>query len=112
MKAHRDSNIRCSYLLQLAHSAKDPHLSQIYSNQCISISKKAQLKLSPTIKRSICKKCKALLIRNSSIRLLKEGTKEETLQIKCLKCQLIKNFVVGHNREYKLFSDSGEIKQI
>lgn len=65
-----------------------------------SISQKSQLRLSQSIKRSVCRRCNALLTLNSTAEIenpSREGRKHwaDVLVIRCCQCGLVKRYPVG-----------------
>ncbi|EXJ62566.1 hypothetical protein A1O7_03004, partial [Cladophialophora yegresii CBS 114405] len=71
------------------------------------VSRKSQIRLSPNVKHSICKRCDALLIpgrtcSESITNPSKNGKKvwADILEIKCHRCNTIKRFPVGTKRDW------------
>ncbi|CAI8509250.1 unnamed protein product [Pichia kudriavzevii] len=85
-------------------------LSRTYLNQMDLVSKKAVLKLHPSIKRTICKQCSRLLVEGltCSIRVVNESKRQQphcdVLELKCV-CGRAKRFPIGKNFDYSLFSE-------
>ena len=72
------------------------------------VSRKSQIRLSPEMKHSICKRCDALLIpgktsSESIVNLSRNGKKvsADILEIRCKKCENVKRFPVGVERADK-----------
>jgi ribonuclease P protein subunit RPR2 len=70
------------------------------------VSRKSQIRLSPNVKHSICKRCDALLIpgmtsSESISNPSKHGKKvwADVLEIKCHRCETVKRFPVGTKRD-------------
>lgn len=112
---NKDHYARVSYLYQassyLLTKPKYSSLSKAFSKNVDTVSKKTVLKLSPNLKRTICKKCKILLIagltQTSEIQnKSKDGnSKSDILVHTCINCQSAKRFPVGINRDYRLFQE-------
>lgn len=107
---------RLSYLYQLSMvtsaSHKSEPLSRFYGSTMKCVARKNVLRLSPTVKRSICKKCYRVLNSQScSTRMVNESKANDShndiLQVKC-KCGWIKRYPVGRDQEFKLWSDRVE----
>ncbi|CUM45193.1 uncharacterized protein AC631_03481 [Debaryomyces fabryi] len=117
---HIDNYARISYLYQASsHFATRPKydiLSRAIARNVNLISKKSVTKLSPILKRTICKGCQTLLVPgvNESIEI-ENQSKEKTphndiLVHSCKTCGKKKRFPVGKNRTYKLFSEKDDEK--
>jgi ribonuclease P protein subunit RPR2 len=68
-----------------------------------SISQKSQIRLSQSIKRSVCRRCNALLTLNSTVEIenpSREGRKQwaDVLVIRCCQCGFVKRYPVGMGR--------------
>ncbi|KIW70946.1 hypothetical protein PV04_03173 [Phialophora macrospora] len=70
------------------------------------VSRKSQIRLSPKVKHSICKRCDALLIpgmtsSESISNPSKNGEKvwADVFEIKCHRCETVKRFPVGMKRD-------------
>lgn len=80
------------------------------------VAKKTVLKLSPGLKRSICKQCNSVLIpgMNVSIRIENlsraKSAHNDVLVYKCLQCDERKRFPIGKDREYVVFHDREGVK--
>lgn len=112
--ANRDVYCRLSFLFQAANTVGSEPLSRAYNRAMDGVAKKNVLKLSPAIKRSLCKKCNRSLNPGSREieNLSKDQRKEcDVLVIKCC-CGQVKRFPVGKNRDYKLFSEAEDIEKI
>lgn len=98
----RDQYARLSHLYQSANllATSNPALAQMYSKTMIQIARKNVIKISPTIKRRICKSCSALLTPGVTSKSeivnpamdKKNNKNSERLEITCTKCQKIKRF--------------------
>lgn len=107
----RDTYSRLSYLYQLSNSfaASSPIISRSFARNVDSIAKKTVIKLSPSMKRSICKKCNALLLPGLTMKIYIENKSKEKLPkcdilvYLCNTCSKKKRFPVGMNKDYVLF---------
>lgn len=115
---HKDHYARVSYLYQASNlllTEGKPILSSGYSRSVDLVAKKTVMKLSPGIKRTLCKKCHNLLVpgitqttelQNDS----KSNTrKSDVLVHTCMVCNTSKRFPVGKNRDYQLFYEKDGI---
>ena len=100
---------RINYLFQAAHAVlkENPQNVGLVQHYCLTlknIARKNVLRLDPSMKRSICKKCCMLLIPGitASVRIRKRG--KSWAAVTCLECQVVKRFVV--NKEHELWTDS------
>lgn len=115
---HIDNYARISYLyqssMQFAAGSKYNVLSRALARNVDLISKKAVTKLSPSIKRTICKKCQTLLIPGVSETIKVENESRENkphsdiLVHTCHTCGRKKRFPIGKNRQYVLFSEKDD----
>ncbi|AOA63957.1 RNase P subunit [Komagataella phaffii CBS 7435] len=105
----RDQYTRISYLYQ-ASASSNGILSRMYSRQMDLVAKKTVLKISPTIKRTICKTCYRHLkpgvtyspeIVNES---KKKAPRNDILQLQCI-CGQIKRFPYGKDPNYKAHNE-------
>ncbi|EEQ41447.1 putative ribonuclease P subunit [Clavispora lusitaniae] len=116
-KVSKDPYARTSYLFQVAsfHTAQKNHIMARSMARTVDlVSKRTVLKLSPHLKRLMCKKCSSVLvpgltmsveIENSS----KSSAKADVLVHTCLTCQKQKRFPIGKDREYELFCDKKDV---
>jgi ribonuclease P protein subunit RPR2 len=98
----------------LAGATSSPELSNFYVSHLRSIAKKNVLRLDPAVKRTICKRCEALLIPGVSSRerienQSKGGKKRwaDVLVVECNACGTVKRFPVGMD-EFKAMK--GQLK--
>ncbi|KAI5800338.1 RNAse P Rpr2/Rpp21/SNM1 subunit domain-containing protein [Peziza echinospora] len=102
----RTSFLRLSHLYQLSHSAlpHTPPLARFYLSTMRSLSHKSVLRLAPSIKRSICKRCDSLLVPGVScageMRNDARGGSErkpwaDVWVVRCNGCGAEKRFPVG-----------------
>ena len=83
-------------------------LSTYFASHMLSISKKAKVKLSADVKRSICKRCNAVLIPGQSSRCLIENKSKgqhkpwaDVFLVTCISCGMEKRYAVGQQRQVK-----------
>ncbi|KAI5968268.1 hypothetical protein CANMA_002484 [Candida margitis] len=126
---NRDNFARLNYLYQLSNhftvgsscssscSSSNQSLARGYDRNLDLLSKRTLSKLSPSVKRSICKKCHVLLIpgMTMSIRLenlsKSQDPKNDVFVNKCLNCGECKRFPIGADREYIPFYERGYIDE-
>ncbi|OXA61277.1 ribonuclease P protein subunit rpr2 [Folsomia candida] len=98
---------RINYLFQAAQQVVQsaPMLSQHYGEIITLISEKTVAKLDYTMKRSMCKKCKAILVPgvNMSYRLRKRKHRKcnPTMVITCKCCNEVKSLPTQPGRKLK-----------
>lgn len=109
---HRDHYARISYLAQASQLMGDTNegLSRCYTNTMSTVAKKTVLRLSPHLKRTVCKKCsRKLTPTNCDIELenlsKSQSVKADVLVYTC-KCGTAKRFPVGKKKDYKLWADT------
>ncbi|KAI5958840.1 hypothetical protein KGF57_002274 [Candida theae] len=129
--ANGDNFARLNYLYQLsncfvASSSSSPpiasskrlqsFLARGYDRNLDLLSKRSLTKLSPSVKRTICKKCHVMLIpgMTMSIRIENKSKrrydKNDVLVHKCSTCGECKRFPIGIDREYVPFFEQGYIE--
>lgn len=113
---NRVNYARISYLYQISNQFYLAHpeyqaLSRGYNRNLDLIAKKTVIKLSPHIKRTLCKKCNTMLIPGLTMSMYIENLSKQKSQHndvfvnKCLNCGKCKRFPVGKDRNYILFTD-------
>lgn len=106
----KDEYTRITYLYQTSCALHEryPQLARGYSRSGTIILKKSVLKLSPEMKRSVCKKCNTVMIPGISMRIRTENKSKskapehEMLIYECSTCGKPKRFPVGKG-EYLLW---------
>ena len=78
--------IRILYNLAIKYYRLDPELSNRYVRLIQRIAKRARVKIDPSIKLFICKKCGSLLIPGVTARFRINSGRFTHLTITCLKC--------------------------
>jgi len=90
------------------NSSELSDIAQFYSSTLIQVAEKAQVKLHPSLKRTICKKCRSVLVAGISSKVSYEGKqKNKSFVIKCNRCGTIKRFLTT-NSEYKIWFERME----
>ncbi|CUM65355.1 uncharacterized protein PRCAT00002990001 [Priceomyces carsonii] len=118
--SHRDHYARISFLYQasnhFAFKSNYSVLSRSLARNVDLVSKKTVTKLSPSIKRSLCKKCSSLLIPGMSMSIFIENTSKQqstasadVLVHQCKVCNEKKRYPIGRNRDYVVFSERKEV---
>jgi len=97
---HRASNALCGSEAQA--TSPTTNLSRFYLTHLRSVAKKSVLRLDPSIKRTICKRCDTLLVPGVSCEhrvenKSKNGRKKwaDVLIVECKVCWSVKRFPVG-----------------
>lgn len=99
-----------------------PALSRFYLQNLRAIAKKSVMRLDPSIKRTICKRCDSLLVPGVSsthrIENPSKGGKKswaDVLVVECNACGAVKRFPVGidilkekRGKKFKLWSEAGD----
>lgn len=104
---NREGFTRANYLYQIIQCTyENEPLSRMYGRSLDLMTKKSLIKMTPHMKRMLCKKCNRLQIvgLNSNIELQDIGKNSETYQSKC-KCGATKRYPIGKNKNYVLFCD-------
>jgi ribonuclease P protein subunit RPR2 len=109
-KANDSTTAESGKTMECNINATTTHASAVQSRHLLasmrSISQKSQLRLSQSIKRSVCRRCNALLALNSSAEIenpSREGRKPwaDVLVIRCCQCGFVKRYPVGIERAPK-----------
>lgn len=116
---HKDHYARISFLYQgsalFANLKKYQVLSRSLARNVDLVSKKTVLKLTPSMKRTICKKCQLHLIPGLNMKIRIENKsksgdeKNDVLVHQCLTCDAAKRFPIGKDRDYKVFSERDDV---
>ena len=127
--ANRDNFARLSYLYQLSNhfttssspTSNSQHLQTIlargYDRNLDLLSKRTLTKLSPSVKRTICKKCHVMLIPGMTMSIRIENNskshdpKNDVLAYRCLTCGECQRFPIGMDREYVPFFERGYVEE-
>ena len=90
---------------RLPCKASHAPLARQLLSQLGEVSLKSQVRLTPDIKRSICRRCHTLLIPGQSSELFSENLSRraskpwaEVIVVRCKTCQAVKRFPVGAHR--------------
>ncbi|XP_027003739.1 ribonuclease P protein subunit p21 [Tachysurus fulvidraco] len=104
---------RLNFLYQAAHCvlAQNPENTELARFYCFTqktIAKRLVLRQDPSVKRTMCRKCCALLISGvtSTVRQRKGSQKQRTTLIRCLSCGQTKKF--PNNPKHQLWVDQPE----
>jgi len=81
-------------------------LGRFYVNTMKTIGTKQVLRIDPSIKRTICKRCETILLPGATSRIRIKSRPEPHLQIMCTECNASKNY--SARKGYKLFSEQPE----
>lgn len=123
---NKENNSRLTYLYHLSNlftttTQNGSHLTQLargYTRSMDLIAKKTVSKVSPEVKRTICKKCHTLLIPGLTMSMyienLTKGAQNEKGDVfvnKCLLCGKCKRFPVGKDRNYVPFHQRNAVKE-
>lgn len=117
---HKDQYQRISFLYQAANAmAFDPAteaLGRMYTRAMKDTAKKSVLRLSPTVKRSVCKKCNRVLINGYTVKTRITNSSRmandtsDVLELVCV-CGEVKRFPVGQNPDYVVWANREERTQ-
>ncbi|CAG8483953.1 10467_t:CDS:2 [Ambispora gerdemannii] len=81
-------------------------LGRFYLNTMRNIGKKQVLRIEPSVKRNICKRCDSLLVPGFTSRARVKSRRQKQLEIECSECKAIKIFPA--RKDYQLFSEKPE----
>lgn len=113
---HVDGYARISYLYQastqLSLHEKYLILSRALARNMSLVAKKTVLRLSPHMKRTICKSCNTILTPGISMsprlenKSRRKASHNDVLVYECNHCKTKKRFPIGKDREYELYVDT------
>lgn len=107
---NRDHFQRMNYLYQLAFwQTVDGHdgeqaLARLYAKNMDLVSKRTRAEMLPHVKRTICKRCKRVLV---PLRTMQMGMHKKAFEMQCL-CGKKRKFVVGLNKGYRCYAEREE----
>ncbi|XP_064624274.1 ribonuclease P protein subunit p21-like [Lineus longissimus] len=111
--AYRESSLHMNYLYQLAtctlaQNPENTNLVRFYLQTMQSIAKKLVLRIDPSIKRTLCKKCYMLLVPGitATVRIKSKKSRQRHTVVQCLECKALKRF--NSNSDYKLWTEQNE----
>ncbi|CAG8482597.1 12845_t:CDS:2 [Dentiscutata heterogama] len=81
-------------------------LSRFYISTMKSIGTKQVLRIDPSIKRTLCKKCESVLIPGVTSRIRIKSKPEPQLQVMCTQCGTTRGYPA--RKGYQLFSEKSE----
>ncbi|KAI5805852.1 RNAse P Rpr2/Rpp21/SNM1 subunit domain-containing protein, partial [Geopyxis carbonaria] len=102
-------SLRLSHLYRAASATLTPdpsaatsHLSRLYVGTLRSVAKKNVLRLAPELKRTLCKRCDAVLVPGVTAETRRENKSKggrkgwaEVVVVECRACGGVKRFAVG-----------------
>ncbi|XP_046739555.1 ribonuclease P protein subunit p21 isoform X2 [Diprion similis] len=101
---------RMNYLYQASHlmaiQSKNPVAASYYGNIMLGCAKKAVLRMSPDVKRTICKRCQLPLIPGDTARVRLVSKPMKLVKWTCLTCGATRKFPT--KKGYKLWADQPE----
>ncbi|XP_053613530.1 uncharacterized protein Rpp21 [Plodia interpunctella] len=106
-----DAFQRINFLYQASKyiSEKNPALSSYYGNLIVNVAKKSVLKIHPDIKRQLCKKCRCILILNSTAKLkMKSKKKSKIMEWTCKACGTRRTFPACKDKDHSLWVEKSE----
>ncbi|CAG8651017.1 13135_t:CDS:2 [Acaulospora morrowiae] len=111
-KHNNDSNSTFANQSQDASSSLSTHnhslvpLGRFYVNTMKTIGTKQVLRIDPSIKRTLCRRCETLLLPGVTSRVRIKSSSEKNLQIKCTQCNVTRK--IPTRKGYVLFSEKRE----
>ncbi|CAG8597940.1 17822_t:CDS:2, partial [Racocetra persica] len=81
-------------------------LSRFYISTMKSIGTKQVLRIDPSIKRTLCKKCESVLLPGLTSRIRIKPKPEPQLQVMCTQCGTARGYPI--RKGYQLFSEKSE----
>uniref|UniRef100_V9LGR8 Ribonuclease P protein subunit p21-like protein n=2 Tax=Callorhinchus milii TaxID=7868 RepID=V9LGR8_CALMI len=107
----KDAYTRLNFLHQAAHlilnqCPNNQALVRFYCHTQRSIAKRLVLRHDPSVKRTICKRCSALLIPGISCTIRQRKKNRPVTVIRCVTCGLTKRF--ENRRDYQVWSEHSE----
>lgn len=119
---NRDHYARLSYLFQASSklvSNKDTkEFSRFYNQVLKSVARKNVLRLSPAIKRQLCKNCNQFLIPGYTCTIRIENKSKthspnnDVYTVNCMLCNKQKRFPIGKQPNYELWNESVEFEEL
>lgn len=119
---NRDHYARLSFLhqagVQMSNQRQTKEFGRFYGQVLKSVARKNVLRLSPDMKRQLCKKCNQFLIPGytCSIRLQNESKSEaarnDVYTVTCLTCSKQKRFPIGSNPSYNLWAHTVDFEPL
>ncbi|XP_031567119.1 ribonuclease P protein subunit p21-like [Actinia tenebrosa] len=108
LAANKDAFTRINFLYQaasitLATNPRNTGLVRFYMNSLTSVAQKNVLRLDPSIKRTVCKKCHSLLVPGVTCKVRTKAKRECHVVVTCLCCKKVKRFL--SREDYALWSE-------
>ncbi|KAG7211859.1 hypothetical protein KM043_011080 [Ampulex compressa] len=99
---------RMNYLYQASHlmALKNRVAASYYNNMMVACARKAVLRMEPSVKRTICKRCQTPLIPGETARVRLSSKRVKGIRYTCLTCMNSKRYPTG--KGYKLWTDQPE----
>ncbi|XP_070579779.1 ribonuclease P protein subunit p21-like [Ptychodera flava] len=110
---NREAFQRMNFLYQaahctLVHNPDNVELARFYITTMRTIAKRLVLRIDPSIKRTICKKCNSLLVPGVTATVRMRAKREQHLVVACLSCKAVKRFLAREG--YQLWSEKTELR--
>ncbi|KAK2169877.1 hypothetical protein LSH36_6g05074 [Paralvinella palmiformis] len=88
---------RVNFLYQAAHAAliaspRDLTLTRTYVQSLKAVAEKSVLRLDPSLKRNLCKKCYMLLVPGITCTVRVKSKRQKHVVVRCLDCGTVKRF--------------------
>ncbi|XP_026332913.1 ribonuclease P protein subunit p21 [Hyposmocoma kahamanoa] len=106
-----DSFQRINYLYQASKciAEKHPELSSYYGNLIVNLAKKNVLKMHPEIKRQICRKCRCILMNDSTaIIKMKNKRQSNIIEWTCKTCSTKKSYPIAKKKDHRVWVEKPE----
>ncbi|XP_013393903.1 ribonuclease P protein subunit p21 isoform X1 [Lingula anatina] len=108
---NKDAFQRMNFLYQAAHHAlasnpDNVEMVRFYTHSLKNIAKRKVLRLDPSLKRTMCKRCSMLLVPGVSATVRVRGKGLKRVIVKCVECKLLKRFPLKEG--YKLWCEQPE----
>ncbi|XP_071813955.1 ribonuclease P protein subunit p21-like [Apostichopus japonicus] len=102
LNQNRDIHLRMNHLFQMAHQVllskpENKNLARFYISMMKRIATRLVMKLHPSIKRAICKKCDMLLIPGITATVRIKAHRQKHKVVQCVECGKVKRFVYNPN---------------
>ncbi|XP_006816338.1 ribonuclease P protein subunit p21-like [Saccoglossus kowalevskii] len=110
---NREAFHRMNFLYQAAHSTlvQNPNnieLSRFYIATMKTIAKRLVLRIDPSVKRTICKRCHTLLLPGITSTVRMRAKRERHLVVTCIFCKQVKRFLTREG--HQLWSEKPELR--
>ncbi|EDO29170.1 predicted protein [Nematostella vectensis] len=107
----RDGYNRLNFLYQaacatIASNPRNTGLARFYASTMKTIGERLVLKLDPSIKRTVCKHCCALMVPGVTSKVRIRARRERHVVETCLSCGVVKRYLA--RKDYKLWSEQAQ----